>query len=80
MRLNIKDFIWRCIGILGGGRLCSSQSRHEVIGLVRVLTFAAVDVGQRGADLTEAKVSAHVRQAFQRGKRHPLRNLLRTQV
>jgi len=80
VRLNIKVFVWRCIGIFGGCWLCGTQSRHEVIGLVRVLTFAAVDVGQRGADLTEAKVSAHVRQAFQRGKRHPLRYLLRTQA
>ena len=51
MRLRIG----RSISILGDGRLCSSQSRHEVIGLVRVLTFAAVDVGQRGADLAKAK-------------------------
>jgi hypothetical protein len=80
VRVNIKDFIGRSIGILGGGRLCSSQSWHEVIGLVRVLTFAAVDVGQRGADLAKAKVRSHVWQAFQRGKRHPLRYLLRTQA
>ena len=63
-----------------GSVASSSQSRHEVIGLIRVLTFAAVDVGQRGADLAKAKVRPHVRQAFQRSKRHPLRNLLRTQV
>ncbi len=78
MRLNIKGFGWRCIGIFGGCWLCGTQSRHEVIGLVRGLTFAGMDVGQRGADLTKGKVSAHVWQAFQRGKRHPLRNLLRT--
>ena len=83
MRLNIKDFIGRSMCILGGGRLCitpSMQSRHEVIGLVRVLTFAAVYVGKGGADLTKTKVGPYVRETFKAGKRHPFGHLMRTQA
>jgi len=56
------------------------QGRHEVRCRKPFLTFAAVDIGQRCADLAIAKIRAHIGQALQPGKGHPLGQLLTAQL
>ena len=49
---------------------------HEIVRPVGVLTFAAMDVRKRCADLPETKICTCIRHPLEPGKRHPFGHLL----